>query len=38
MFVTHSIYYNLVAGVIGFNLGAPRKKGVILERDYQGWE
>ena len=38
MFVTHSIYYNLVAEVIaGLNLGATRKRGIILEKFYLGW-
>jgi len=38
MFVTHSIYYNLVAEVnAGLNLGATRKGGIILERFYLGW-
>lgn len=38
MFVTHSIYYNIAAGVLGLNLGAPRQKGIILERFYLGWD
>jgi len=38
MFVTHSIYYNIAAGVLGLNLGAPRQKGIIPERFYLGWD